>query len=226
MESEDDDSAEMVAEVVLEFGGAVMRREAAQRAIERVVERVSRFNGNKVPFYLEAYNAEMEAEVVDATLRMEFFCRVVAVWMHAEVKALREAHSSWEAFEEALRQAYGEPPKGWNRRDFDQWISATNTHRGAMKAFKEFKRHFARLPEREQRLLGADKVLLFVRPIERVEWEAMGIELEDDDGTNGLTEDWSEVERVCRRLDKERSTKSKRKMTCDGAPSQQEVGGQ
>ena len=50
MESKDDDFVEMVAEVV-------MRREAAQRAIERVVERVGRFNGDKVPFYLEAYNA-------------------------------------------------------------------------------------------------------------------------------------------------------------------------
>ena len=150
-----------------------------------MVERVGRFNGDKVPFYLEAYNAEMEAEVVDATLRMEFFCRVVAVWMHAEVKALREAHSSWEAFEEALRQAYGEPPKGWNRRDFDQWISATNTHRGAMKAFKEFERRFARFPEWEQSLVRADKFLLFVRSIYRAEWEAIGIEPENDDEVNG-----------------------------------------
>ena len=51
MESEDDDFAEMVAKVVLEFGRAVIRREATQRAIERVVERVGRFNGDKVPFY-------------------------------------------------------------------------------------------------------------------------------------------------------------------------------
>ena len=77
MEAEDDEFVEMVAEVVLEFGRVVMRREAAQRAIERVVERVGRFNGDKVPFYLEAYNAEMEAQEVDAALRLEFFCRAV-----------------------------------------------------------------------------------------------------------------------------------------------------
>ena len=89
----------------------VMRREAAQQAIERVVERVGRFNGDKVPFYLEAYNAEMEVRDVDEALRLEFFCRVVAVRMHGEVKELREAHVSWEAFEEALLQTYGGRPK-------------------------------------------------------------------------------------------------------------------
>ena len=94
-----------------------MRREAAQRAIERVVERVDRFN------------PEMEAQEVDEALRLEFFCRAVAVRMHAEVKELREAHSSWESFEEALRQAYEQPLKSGNRCDLDQWISAAKTHR-------------------------------------------------------------------------------------------------
>ena len=119
MESEDDDLAEMVAEVVLESARVVMRREAAQQAVERVVERVGRFNGDKVPSYLEAYNAEMEERGVDEALRLEFFCRVVAVRMHAEVKELREAHSSWEAFEEVLLKAYEGRPKGRGRRDFD-----------------------------------------------------------------------------------------------------------
>ena len=128
MESEDDDFTEMVAEVVLEFGGAVMRREAAQRAIERVVERVDRFNGDKAPFYLESYNAEMEAQEVDEALRLEFFYRAVAVRMHVEVKELRKAHSSWEAFEEALWQAYGEPLRSQNQCDLDQWVMSTKTN--------------------------------------------------------------------------------------------------
>ena len=34
----------------------------------------------------------------------------------------------------------------------------------------------------------------------------IGIKFDDDDGVNGFTEDWSEVERVCRRLDKARPT--------------------
>ena len=44
--------------------------------------------------------------------------------------------------------------------------------------------------------MGADKVLLFVRSIDRAEREAIGIELEEDDGANGLTEDWLKVRRV------------------------------
>ena len=63
-------------------------------------------------------------------------------------------------------------------------------------AFRKFQRRFARLPEWEQRLVGADKVLLFVRSIDRAEREAIGIELQEDDGANDLTEDWLEVERV------------------------------
>ena len=89
MESEDDDSAEMVAEVVLEFGRVVVRQEAAQPAIERVLERVGRFNGDKVPFYLEAYNAEMEMRSVNDALRLEFFCRVMAPRIRAEVTVPR-----------------------------------------------------------------------------------------------------------------------------------------
>ena len=103
-----------------------------------MVERVGPFNGDKVPSYLEAYNAEMEERGVDEALRLEFFCRVVAVRMHAEVKELREAHSSWEAFEEALLKAYGGRRKSRGRHDFDQWVASAKTHRGATKAFREF----------------------------------------------------------------------------------------
>ena len=68
-----------------------------------MVEGVGRFNGDKVPFYLEAYNAKMEAQEVNMALRLELFCRAVPDWIHAEVKEIREAYSWWEAFEEALR---------------------------------------------------------------------------------------------------------------------------
>ena len=169
MESEDGDYAEIVAEVMRKFERVVMEREEAQRAIERVVERVGRFNGDKVPFYLEAYNAEMEAQEVDAALRLEFFGRVATPRIYAEVKELAEALYSWEVFGEALWQTYGDPPRSRNRRNFDHWVASAKTHHGAVKAFQEFGRRFARLPVREQRLVGADKVLLFVRSIDRAE---------------------------------------------------------
>ena len=109
----------------------------------------------------------------------------------------------WEAFEEALRWTHREPPRSWNQRDFDQWVAYAKTHRGATKAFLEFVWCFARLLEREQRLVGADNVLLFVRSIDCAEREVIRIELEEDNKENGLTKDWSKVERVCQRLDEE-----------------------
>jgi hypothetical protein len=68
-----------------------------------------------------------------------------------------------------------------------------------------------------------DKVLLFARSIDQADREAIGIELEEDDGANGLTEDCSKVGRVCQRMDEERAGRARRK-TRDGAPSQQEEG--
>ena len=65
--------------------------------------------------------------------------------------------------------------------------------------------------------MGADKVLLFFKSIDQAKREIIGIEHEEDDGANGLTEDWSKVRRVCQRLDEERAVKARRK-TCDGAP--------
>ena len=146
--------------------------------------------------------------------------------MHTEVKELREAHSSWEEFEEALQEAYEGCPKSRGRRNFNQWVASAKTHRGAIKEFLEFKKCSARLPKWEQRLVGVYKVLLFVMSIDQAERMAIEIELEDNDGANGLTEDSSKVKRVYRWLDKKRSAKGKRKMTRDGAPSQQEVGAQ
>ena len=79
---------ELFVEAVREFGRVTARREAAQRAAECVVERVGRFSGDDVPSYMEAYNEEMSARDVDEALRLEFFCRIAAPWIQAEVKEL------------------------------------------------------------------------------------------------------------------------------------------
>ena len=53
--------------------------------------------------------------------------------------------------------------------------------------------------------MGEDKVLMFVTSIDRKERMEIRIKLEDDDGANGLTEDWAEVERVCRGYDQRKT---------------------
>ena len=45
--------------------------------------------------------------------------------------------------------------------------------------------------------MGVDKVLMFVKSIDRRERMAIGLKLEEDDGANGLIEDWSKVGSVC-----------------------------
>jgi hypothetical protein len=95
--------------------------------------------------------------------------------------------------------------KRCNLYEFDQWVSSLKTHQNVMHAFVEFKCRFAQLSEQDQRLAGVEKVLMFVKSIDRKERKAIGIRLEDDDGANGLTEDWTKVERECR-LHDERKT--------------------
>ena len=130
---------------------------------------------------------------------------MVAEPIYEEMKELQKAHDSWVSFEEALREAYGhEEPKGRGLYEFDQWVSSTKTHQSAMHAFIEFECRFAQLSERGQGLVGANKVLMFVKSIDRKQRKAIGVQLEDDDGVNDITKNWDEVKRVCQRHDKRR----------------------
>ena len=63
MELEEDGFAQLFVEVVRvrEFGGGPTRREVVQRVVECVAERVGRFNGDKIPSYMQAY---MEAGIL------------------------------------------------------------------------------------------------------------------------------------------------------------------
>ena len=62
MELEDNDFAQIVAEVVMELRQVTMRQEAAQQVVKCMVERVGHFNGDKVSFYLESYNQKWRYE--------------------------------------------------------------------------------------------------------------------------------------------------------------------
>ena len=72
-----------------------------------MVDRVDWFNGDELPKFLRAYNAEIAESGVDKVTRLEYFWRVVALSTRKEVKKRREAHESWESFEGALLEAYG-----------------------------------------------------------------------------------------------------------------------
>ena len=140
----------------------------------------------------------MDSRGVDEALRLEYFCWVVAQPIFKAIKELLEAHNSWVAFEKAQLEAYGyDRSKGQDRRDFDQWVASAKTDQGATQAFLDFECQFYQLSEWEQRLVGVDKVLLFVKSIDQRERMSIVLKLEEDDGANGLIEDWSKVESVC-----------------------------
>ena len=171
-------------------------------AVERLLRRNGEFNGKGVSRYLREYKAEMMQYRIPEGLQVISFSRVASDELQERIHKIQQQNSTWESFEEALREAYDyERWTGRDRREFDEWVASEKTHRSATQAFLEFEHRFARLSERERRLVGGDKVLMFVRSIDRKERMDIGIELEDDDGANGLTEDWAKVERVCRRHD-------------------------
>ena len=80
--------------------------------------------------------------------------------------------------------------EGQSLYKFNQLVSSMKTHQSAMHAFVEFECHFAKLSKRDQRLVGVDKVLMFVKSIDLKERKDIRIRLENDDGGNGLTKDW------------------------------------
>ena len=148
---------------------------------------MSYFNSIDVQSFLKVYNEEMDSRSVDEAMRLEYFCRVVDQPIFKAIKELQEAHDSWTTFERTLLEAYGyERSKGQDRHDFDQWVASAKNHQGATQAFLDFEHRFSQLSEREQRLVGVDKVLMFVKSVDRRETMAIGLKLEDDDGANGL----------------------------------------
>ena len=128
MRIEEFDFEEMMAKIVMDARRKKARRDAAQQAVERVVDRVRWFNGDEVPKFLRAFNAEMTLWGVDEAMRLEYFCRAVAVSTQKEVKELREAHKSWESFEGALLEAVGHntmrsgrPQHGTRAAEMREW---------------------------------------------------------------------------------------------------------
>ena len=152
---------------------------------------------------------------ISERLQVISFNRVAMDELQESIHKIRQQNPTWGSFEEALREAYDyERPKEQDRREFDEWVTSENTHQSATQAFLEFEHRFARLLERE-RLVGEDKLLMFVRSIDRKERMDIGIKLEDDDGANGLTEDWAKVERVCGRHDGKLTTEPDSRETKD-----------
>ena len=100
---------------------------------------------------------------------------------------------------EGFRKAERKIGRGikYDRREFGLWVELMKAPQSVMEAFLEFEHHFSQLSDPDQESVGADRVILFFKSVNEKGIITILPELEDDEGTYGLTEDWNEVEWVC-----------------------------
>ena len=84
------------------------------------------------------------------------------------IHGIRQQNPTWESFEEALREPDDyERSKGRGQCEFEQSVALVKIYQSATQAFLEFKHRFSLFSRRQQRLVGVDKVLMFVRSIDQ-----------------------------------------------------------
>ena len=170
------------------------------RAIESIVGTIGRFGGKNATSYLEAYRAEMIMRDIPADRRLSGFPRVVTPSIHAEVLEVLAGCQTWEEFELRLLEKYGfDDSLRLSRRDFMAWVESPGKGRNTTALLQDFEKRFARLSTLDRTVLETSRVLLFVKSVDVLDREKVGLLLETDEG---LTADWAVVKRVCSRFDK------------------------
>jgi hypothetical protein len=119
--------------------------------------------------------------------------------------SLRELqqHPTWPAFEAAMKTVYAmEDYSKVTWRGFEDWVAGPNKGLNVLEVFSEFESRFEILSTRDQALLVADKVVLFLRAVDVRDQYELGTLLEDFTTDSGLTDDWETVKRAVTRLTK------------------------
>ena len=106
----------------------------------------------------------------------------------------------WEVFGERLLEKYGfDDSLRLSKRDFMAWVESPGKGRNTLALLQEFETRFARLSALDWTVLDTSRVLLFVKAVDALDREKVGLLLETDEG---LTTDWAVVKGVCSRFDK------------------------
>ena len=175
---------------------------ALDRAIESIIGTIGRFGGKDATSYLEAYKAEMIMRDIPADRRLSGFPRVVTSSIHAEVLEVLAGCQTWEEFELRLLEKYEfDDSLRLLKRDFMAWVENPGKGRNTSALLQEFVKRLARLSTLDRTVLDTSRVLLFVKAMDTLDREKVGLLLEIDEG---LTADWAIVRRVCGRFDKRR----------------------
>ena len=82
-----------------------------------------------------------------------------------------------------------------------EWIETPGKGQNTSALLQVFQRRFARLSALDQTMLDTSKVLLFVKLVDLLDRDNVGLLLETDEG---LTANWATVKGVYSRIDKRR----------------------
>ena len=80
-----------------------------------------------------------------------------------------------------------------------EWVETPGKARNTSVLLQEFEKRFDRLLALDRTVLNTSRVLLFVKAVDALDREKVGLLLETDEG---LTIDWAVVKQVCSRFDK------------------------
>jgi hypothetical protein len=161
----------------------------AASAVEWIVKRNGEFNGKDVSRYLRDYKAQMLRCGISEGYQVIAFNRVATDRLQASLRELPQ-HPTWPAFEAAMKTAYAmEDSSKPTRRGFEDWVDTPNKGLKVIEVFSEFEDRFGMLWTRDQVLLVADKVVLFLRAVDVRDRYELGTLLEDVTTYSGLTDD-------------------------------------
>jgi hypothetical protein len=153
------------------------------RAVESIVGSIGRFGGKNATSYLEAYRAEMIMRVILVDRRLSGFPWVVTPSIHTEVLEVLAGCQSWEEFKGRLLEKYGfDDSLRLLKRDFMAWVENPGKGRSTTMLLQEFEKRFARLSTLDQTVLDTSRVLLFVKAVDALDREKVGLLLETDEG--------------------------------------------
>ena len=169
-------------------------------AVQTVIERISKFNGEDVTRFLEVYEYEMASRGATGEQMVSRINRVCTLDVRARVTELSERfREDWAGFRQALLDEYMlDDRTRMSKKSFLEWTEKGGKGLSVSELLREFEKRYNELSVRDRELLQSEKVDLFVRATDKSFRKDMTILLEDRTSTTGLVSDWAEVAEACR----------------------------
>ena len=88
------------------------------------------------------------------------------------------------------------------RRGFEEWVDWPHKGMKVLEVLSEFESRFNRLSTRDQTVLQAEKVIMFLRAMDMRDRKDLGVLMETTTTDSGLVETWTEVKKIVARYNK------------------------